>query len=135
MISGVGERKYQLYGEFFINEILEFEQKKNQVAKNSSQSFYETYEFYKNGYSVDEIAQIRRINPVTIYSHLASLYEKGADVDILSFLHANELERTENAVRELGHLNTKELYVHMNEEILYYKIRLATSYLKMLVEA
>lgn len=28
MISGVGERKYQLYGEFFINEILEFEQKK-----------------------------------------------------------------------------------------------------------
>ncbi|MGZ2371119.1 DNA helicase RecQ [Ancylomarina sp. YFZ004] len=135
MISGVGERKYQLYGEFFINEILEFEQKKNQVAKNSSQSFYETYEFYKNGYSVDEIAQIRRINPVTIYSHLASLYEKGADVDILSFLHANELERTENAVRELGHLNTKELYVHMNEEIPYYKIRLATSYLKMLVEA
>ncbi|MCZ4694227.1 DNA helicase RecQ [Ancylomarina euxinus] len=135
MISGVGERKYQLYGELFINEILEFEQKKNQVAKNSSQSFYETYEFYKQGYSVDEIAQIRRINPVTIYSHLASLYEKGADVDILSFLHANDLERTENAVRELGHLNTKELYVHMNEEIPYYKIRLATSYLKMFVEA
>jgi len=134
MISGVGERKYQLYGEFFINEILEFEQQKNQKAKKSSQSFYETYEFYKQGYSVDEIAQIRRINPVTIYSHLASLYEKGADVDILSFLNANELERTENAVRELGHLNTKELYVHMNEELPYYKIRLATSYIKMLVE-
>ena len=135
MISGVGERKYQLYGELFINEILEFEQKKNQTAKNSSQSFYETYEFYKQGYSVDEIAQIRHINPITIYSHLASLYEKGADVDILSFLHANELERTQNAVRELGHLNTKELYVHMNEEIPYYKIRLATSYLKMFAEA
>jgi len=134
MTSGVGERKYQLYGEFFINEILEFEQQKNQKAKKSSQSFYETYEFYKQGYSVDEIAQIRRINPVTIYSHLASLYEKGADVDILSFLNANELERTENAVRELGHLNTKELYVHMNEELPYYKIRLATSYIKMLVE-
>jgi len=134
MISGVGERKYQLYGEFFINEILEFEQSKNQVAKKSSQSFYETYEFYKQGYSVDEIAQIRKINIVTIYSHLASLYEKGADVDILSFLHANELESIQNAVRELGHLNTKELYVYMNEEFPYYKIRLATSYLKMSAE-
>ena len=134
MISGVGERKYQLYGEIFINEILEFEQKKNQEAKKSSHSFYETYEYYKQGYSVDEIAQIRRINPVTIYSHLASLYEKGADVDILSFLHANELERIQNAARELGHLNTKELYVHMNEEVPYYKIRLGSSYLKMLAE-
>ncbi|RZT93346.1 ATP-dependent DNA helicase RecQ [Ancylomarina subtilis] len=135
MISGVGERKYQLYGELFINEILEFEQKKNQEAKKSSQSFYETYEYYKQGYSVDEIAQIRRINPVTIYSHLASLYEKGADIDILSFLHASELERIESAVRQLGHLNTKALYLHMNEEIAYYKIRLATSYLKMFAEA
>ena len=135
MISGVGERKYQLYGELFINEILEFEQKKNQEAKKSSQSFYETYEYYKQGYSVDEIAQIRRINPVTIYSHLASLYEKGADIDILSFLHASELDRIESAVRQLGHLNTKALYLHMNEEIAYYKIRLATSYLKMFAEA
>ena len=135
MISGVGERKYQLYGELFINEILEFEQKKNQEAKKSSQSFYETYEYYKQGYSVDEIAQIRRINPVTIYSHLASLYEKGADIDILSFLHASELERIESAVRQLGHINTKALYLHMNEEIAYYKIRLATSYLKMFAEA
>ncbi|RXQ97545.1 DNA helicase RecQ [Ancylomarina salipaludis] len=135
MISGVGERKYQLYGELFINEILEFEQKKNQEAKKSSQSFYETYEYYKQGYSVDEIAQIRRINPVTIYSHLASLYEKGADIDILSFLHTSELERIESAVRQLGHLNTKALYLHMNEGIAYYKIRLATSYLKMFAEA
>tara|TARA_R110001583_G_scaffold16737_2_gene68444 strand:+ start:1083 stop:3197 length:2115 start_codon:yes stop_codon:yes gene_type:complete len=131
MISGVGERKYQLYGEFFINEILEFEQGKNQEAKKSSQSFYETYGFYKQGYSVDEIAQIRKINPVTIYSHLASLFEKGADIDILSFLHANELESIQNAVSELGHINTKELYVYMNEEFPYYKIRLATSYIKM----
>ncbi len=134
MISGVGERKYQLYGEIFINEILEFAQNKNQEAKKSSQSFYETYEFYKQGYSVDEIAQIRKINIVTIYSHLASLYEKGADVDILSFLHDNELESIQNAVSELGHSNTKELYVYMNEELPYYKLRLATSYLKMTTE-
>ena len=134
MISGVGERKYQLYGEFFINEILGFEQSKNQAAKKSSLSFYETYEFYKQGYSVDEIAKIRKINPVTIYSHLASLYEKGADIDILSFLHANELESIQNAVNELGNLNTKELYVYMNEELPYYKIRLATSYLKVSTE-
>lgn len=134
MISGVGERKYQLYGEFFINEILEFEQNKNQEAKKSSQSFYETYEFYKQGYSVDEIAQIRKINPVTIYSHLASLYEKGADVDILSFINANELECIQNAVNKLGNINTKDLYVYMNEEIAYYKIRLATSFIKMTAE-
>ncbi len=71
---------------------------------------------------------------MTIYSHLASLYEKGADVDILSFLHANELESIQNAAVELGHLNAKELYMHMNEEFPYFKVRLATSFLKMSVE-
>ena len=135
MISGVGDRKYQLYGEIFINEILEYGESKNRAAKQSSQSFYETYEFYKQGYSVEEIAQVRRIDPVTIYSHLASLYEKGADIDLLAYLKASDLERIQNAIRDLGFVSAKDLYIYMNEEMPYYKVRLGTSYLKMMAQA
>ncbi|MPQ46111.1 DNA helicase RecQ [Marinifilum sp. N1E240] len=132
LISGVGDRKYQLYGELFINEILEFAQAKNKEAKKSGESFYKTYEYYKQGFSVDEIASIRKANPVTIYSHLASLYEKGADVDLSEFFTSSELDQIGNAFRSLNYSeNIKELYLYMNEEIEYYKIRLAISYLKV----
>lgn len=133
LISGVGVRKYQLYGELFINEILNYLQKKNQEAKKSGESFYKTYEYYKQGFSVDEIASIRKINPITIYSHLASLFEKGADINLYEFFSSQELEQIENAFRSLNYSeNIKQLYLYMNEEIEYYKIRLAISYLKVI---
>ncbi|MGQ1908316.1 DNA helicase RecQ [Marinifilum sp. RC60d5] len=132
LISGVGVRKYQLYGALFINEILGYVQAKNKEAKKSGESFYKTYEYYKQGFSVNEIANIRKINPVTIYSHLASLYEKGADVDLSEFFNSSELEQIENAYRSLNKTeNIKELYLYMNEEVEYYKIRLVISYLKV----
>ncbi|MUP38628.1 DNA helicase RecQ [Labilibaculum euxinus] len=133
LISGVGVRKYQLYGDLFINEIVEFGQKKNQEAKKSGESFYQTYEYYKQGFSVEEIASIRKINPVTIYSHLASLYEKGADIDLTEYLNSSELEQIEDAYRSLNETgNVKDLYLFMKEEVEYYKIRLGISYLKVL---
>jgi ATP-dependent DNA helicase RecQ len=133
LISGVGVRKYQLYGDLFINEILEFTSKKNQEAKKSGESFYQTYEYYKQGFSVEEIASIRKINQVTIYSHLASLYEKGADIDLTDYLNPTELEQIENAYHSLNETtNVKDLYLFMKEEVEYYKIRLGLSYLKVL---
>jgi ATP-dependent DNA helicase RecQ len=131
LISGVGVRKYQLYGELFINEILDFEQTRNRQAKKSGESFYQTYEFYKQGFSVEEIAHIRKMNPITVYSHLASLFEKGADIDLTEFFTSSELEQIQNAFQSLNNTNNiKELYLYMNEEVEYYKIRLAISYLK-----
>jgi ATP-dependent DNA helicase RecQ len=131
LISGVGVRKYQLYGELFINEILDFEQTRNRQAKKSGESFYQTYEFHKQGFSVEEIAHIRKMNPITVYSHLASLFEKGADIDLTEFFTSSELEQIQNAFQSLNNTNNiKELYLYMNEEVEYYKIRLAISYLK-----
>lgn len=133
LISGVGVRKYQLYGDLFINEIVEFGQAKNKEAKKSGESFYQTYEYYKQGFSVEEIASIRKINPITVFSHLASLYEKGADVDLSEHITSRELEQIENAYQSLNEsTNVKNLYLHMNEDMEYYKIRLALSYFKVL---
>lgn len=133
MISGVGVRKYQLYGDLFINEIIQFGNKKNTEAKKSGESFYQTYEYYKQGFSVEEIASIRKINPVTIYSHLASLYEKGADVDLTEYLNPSEIEQIEDAYFTLNKTsNIKDIQLFLKEEMEYYKIRLGLSYLKVL---
>lgn len=133
MISGVGVRKYELYGDIFINEIIQFSDNKNKEAKKSGESFYQTYEYYKQGFSVEEIASIRKINPVTIYSHLASLYEKGADVDLTEYLNPSEIEQIEGAYYSLNKTsNVKDLHLFLKEEIEYYKVRLGMSYLKVL---
>lgn len=133
MISGVGVRKYELYGDLFINEIIQFGNKKNKEAKKSGESFYQTYEYYKQGFSVEEIASIRKINPVTIYSHLASLYEKGADIDLTEYLNPSEIEQIESAYYSLNKTSSvKDLHLFLKEDIEYYKVRLGISYLKVL---
>jgi len=132
LISGVGERKYQLYGDLFINEIINYRDNKNQEAKKTSKSFYETYEFYKQGFSIEEIASIKKINILTVYSHLSSLYEKGADINIYEYVTSEEIEMVRNTrIKYQETNNLKDLYIYLNEELDYYKIRLALSHIKL----
>lgn len=131
MVSGVGVRKYQLYGELFINAIMEFKSSKNNTGRDAAQTFYKTYEYYKQGFSVEEISRIRKMNEVTVYSHLAALYEKGADVNILEFITSEELARVQQAVATYGSdTPVKDLHVMMDEDVAYPKIRLAMAYIK-----
>lgn len=132
-ISGVGDRKYNQYGEQFINEILEYVQQEKKVAKQTGDSFMKTYEYYRQGFSVEEIASIRKMHEVTIYSHLASLYEKGASVDITAYYTTTDFEQTEQMYRQLNFTdNIKQIYDAMSGMVEYYKVRLIVSYLKML---
>ncbi len=130
-ISGVGDRKYEQYGEQFINEILDYVQQENRAAKQTGDSFMQTYEYFRQGFSVDEIASIRKMHAVTIYSHLASLYEKGAPIDITEFYSVTDYEQTEQMYRQLNFTdNVKQIYDAMGGMVDYYKVRLIVSYLK-----
>jgi ATP-dependent DNA helicase RecQ len=133
MISGVGERKLKLYGELFVNEIIKFiKLNSEQGMKIKGSTYILTHELYKKGHSIEEIAQKRGLNSATIFSHLAYLYEKGAKIDILKFLSNEELQKIINAVNKTGVTDKlKDLYEYLNEEIEYFKIRLALAYYRV----
>ncbi|HSI91372.1 MAG TPA: DNA helicase RecQ [Adhaeribacter sp.] len=128
-ISGVGMTKYENYGYDFINEIIRFiSEQQEQGNKVKGATHLQTLEMYKQGMSPEQIAKQRNLNPVTIYSHFATLYEQDYDINVWNFMLPAEYERISVAIRSLGPTaKLKDLYEALNEQFDYFKIRLATA--------
>ena len=126
-ISGVGQRKLEVYGEDFIAEILAFSNEKKSTSKKKD-THKITFELYKEGLSIDEIAKKRNLKSTTIFSHLAKLYTDGESIDIEKFVTNEEVEKVRKAKKELENPPAlKPYFEHLNAEIEYFKIRLALS--------
>ena len=126
-ISGVGHRKLEVYGAEFIAEILDFIGHKVKKPKKN-QTHLVTYKLYKQGLSIDEISEQRQLKLPTIYSHIAKLYGDGKAINIYDFISKNDVEAIHQAKIELNDSNSlKEYYEFYNEQMDYFKIRLALS--------
>jgi ATP-dependent DNA helicase RecQ len=124
-ISGVGQRKLEVYGDEFIAEIVSFVGSKVKKERKNDTNLV-TYELYKEGLSIDEIAKKRNLKSTTIFSHLAKLYTDGKDVDIHSFVTNEEIEKVRKAQEELENPPALKPYFDFFEgQIEYFKIRLA----------
>lgn len=126
-ISGVGQRKLEVYGTAFINEVIAFTKEKK-VTKNKSDTHKVTYELYQEGLSIDEIAEKRKLTTTTIFSHIAKLYTDGKDINIDELVSKSEVDSVRQAKKELDSPNALRPYFeHFNEQLDYFKIRLALS--------
>lgn len=130
-IDGVGKAKLEKYGDAFINAIIDFQKLKVVRKKKEATTYKETLELYKNGFSVEEIAQKRKLGISTIMSHLAKLYFDGADIDLDSFISKEEVTQIAEARIKLESPNTlKPYFDYFEEKIDYGKIRLALAILE-----
>ena len=131
-ISGVGAQKFERFGDNFITEIIDFineEQAKGSKLKGATH--LATYEMLQQGYGIDQIAKQRNLNPVTIYSHLATLYEQGFPVDLSKFVSKAEYRVIVIAIAKLGaEAKLKDLFEELKEQYEYHKIRLAIAIYK-----
>ena len=153
-ISGVGEQKWQQYGEDFLVKIEDFlsenpdfidsgavmqavapppkvikeaVEKLVRDPKISTQQL--SYNLFKSGISIEDIAEQRYLSPITILSHLVQLYETGEDIDIFQFITALEIQQiTEGAASLSEPLKFKELYELFDETFSYPKLRFALAY-------
>ena len=126
-INGVGQRKLEVYGDLFIQEIKAFQAEKVK-KKKKSHTYQETYELYKKGKSIEEIAELRNLKPTTIFSHLAKLYSDGKDVAIYEFVDKETIELVAKAKKALEAPEAlKPYYEYFEEKLEYSTIRLALS--------
>lgn len=124
-ISGVGQRKLEVYGEDFIAEIVSFSNEKVKTKKKKD-THKITYDLYKEGLSIDAIAEKRNLKSTTIFSHLAKLYTDGKDIDVYDFVSDSEVDSVRKAKEELDNPQAlKPYFEFLNAEIAYFKIRLA----------
>jgi ATP-dependent DNA helicase RecQ len=129
-ISGVGERKMDVYGYEFIAEVKTFMTEKKKKRK-SSDTVKLTYEMYKQGMSIEAIAEARDIKAPTVFSHLSKLYSEGKDIDMCQFVTKAEVSLVKKAKKELNSPEgLKPYFEYFKEELEYSKIRLALTILE-----
>ncbi|TLX70661.1 DNA helicase RecQ [Labilibacter sediminis] len=121
-ISGVGNKKWEQYGQAFIDEINSFLNEKKGKAKPAYQK---TYDLYKKGFSPEVIASQLGVNVITVYSHLATLYQKGSDVDIEQYVMPYELIAIEEVLKGSPGISLQEIYEVTQREIPHHIIRLS----------
>ncbi|MFC5270314.1 DNA helicase RecQ [Adhaeribacter terreus] len=126
-ISGVGMVKYENYGYDFINEIILFiSEQTEQGNKVKGATHLATFELYKQGLSPEEIAKARDLNPVTIFSHLATLFEQGYEININKYLNQEDYSAIEAAIKMLPtDAKLKDIFDYLQEQYDYFKIRLS----------
>jgi len=128
-ISGVGQRKLEVYADKFMDEIVSFmgEKVKKQKKKDTLKI---TYELYKEGLTIKEIAAKRNLKSPTIFSHLAKLYTDGENIDIYNFVDKKEVEQVSKAKVALKNPPAlKPYFEYFNSKMEYFKIRLALTIL------
>ncbi|QZT37307.1 DNA helicase RecQ [Halosquirtibacter xylanolyticus] len=125
-ISGVGKVKFDAYGEEILEEISRFKQSQ----KKASSTYQLTFDLYQKGYDVNMIAQMRGMNVMTVYSHLAFLFQQGYPIDPFRYIDKKDVQDVLSAVQNTGEkLQTKPLYDFLRGEVDYYRIRLSLAYL------
>lgn len=124
-IDGMGHEKARKYGPRFLETIKNFKIE----SGDKGSTYLLTHRMLGKGLSVEEIAKERGINPSTIRSHVAHLYENDHNINLLDFITENELHKVKQAINAVGANNgLKVIFEHLGEEIDYDKIRLALAW-------
>jgi ATP-dependent DNA helicase RecQ len=97
-ISGIGEKKLELYGEKFLAVLQNFS------MVDLTDTVAETVELFKSGHSIESISQQRNVKPDTIYNHLSQAIEEG----MLSSVEVVDLNEKEIQIIEEATLNLPE---------------------------
>jgi len=126
-VSGMGERKLQLYGDAFISEIRRFVlEKTGEGTRVTGSTQLQTWDLFKKGHLVEEIAEIRQMSTLTVLSHLATMYERGEMLDIGQWVSPEECDIIQGALPLFEEpYMMKAIFEHFNERYSYDKIRFA----------
>jgi len=133
-IKGVGKKKFELYGEPFLEYIkiyaathgLESQEEATageKPGKNKKPSHLITLEQYQAGASLEEIARQRKMSLSTIQNHLVRCSREGYTVDWDRFIPAGYEDMVVKAIEEVGAQRLKPIKEALPEDVDYFTIR------------
>ena len=140
-ISGFGDAKIHQYGQQFLDVILEYctnnklsslihekspnreRKEKTGPAKMKGDTYAETYELYKKGKTVADIAKERNLTIGTIETHLAKFVRRG-DIKIEELVSREKLVIIESAVKEYTSGSITPIKQKLGDDVSFGEIRL-----------
>jgi ATP-dependent DNA helicase RecQ len=128
-VSGVVERKLQLYGDAFMEEIRRFILEKTEAGENvTGSTVLVSWNLFKKGQTVEQIAREREISTLAVMGHLASMYERGETIDIGQWVSPEECDIIQGALSLFDDTSMlKPIYEHFQGRYSYDKIRWAVA--------
>lgn len=128
-ISGMGKIRVQKYGEEIL-ELIEGYCKENginslneQKKENKKTSKQISFELFKAGYSLKEIAKERSLTLGTVESHLASYIPSG-EIDILELMTIKRYKKIIKAIEETKFKNLTELKEKVDNSFSFMELRM-----------
>ena len=148
-ISGFGDVKIQRFGKEFLDVVLNYTHQKNlpgrihmkqakRERKNSRpvktddgyrNTYQVTRDMYKQGISINEIAEQRNMSPGTIASHLSQFVETG-ELNIEDFVPAYKVELLRKLIEMHGYMSLKPIKDNAGEDVTYEDIRFVVASVK-----
>ncbi len=123
-VEGIGVHKLKKYGADFIQEIQVYQQEKNTSPKAKGHTTLKTYELYKEGLSMEEIAMQRELSVPTIFSHIIMLYQSDKEIEVHDFISEEDIQKIKEAKHKLKNPDKlKTYYEYFNEQIDYFTLR------------
>lgn len=146
-IKGVGEKKYENYGQAFIEIVNDFIACHNiepkEIAARSEDMYEEyernesddegdelkkdryqlTYEVYERGYNLEEISKNRGLTQNTIVKHLERLNQQGYRIDWNRFIDSSKESEILKVINEIGMNGLKPIKERVSEHVTYPEIQ------------
>ncbi|MBB6632090.1 DNA helicase RecQ [Clostridium algidicarnis] len=138
-IKGVGKTKLEKYGDRFLNLIKEYVEE-NQIVrdnttvssqitsntviiKDKAKSHHESYNLYKEGLNLNDIAATRNLSSVTIQKHIMDCFLEGMDVDLDDFIPKDSEGYILEAINKVGAEKLKPIKDELSPDIDYMAIK------------
>jgi len=131
-VTGIGERKAELYGSEIFAAFDTFRNGARAAAREVAQvsPAEETIRLLAEGKSLEEVAQIRGRQLATVVHMVADLIEKGRLEYRMEWVGAEHHRQAEEAVHRLGSQWLKPLREALPPEITYEQIRLVVAFVR-----
>ena len=141
-VYGVGSNKRDKYGKVFLEAIRTFCQEQDlptnaassdvanhpNLSNVASYSQMQTWELYRQGLTVQGIANARGMSPNTISGHLVELMEIGWEVDINVLVESERQQAIVNAIEVIGDERLRAIYEFLQEVYTFEEIKLVRAW-------
>ncbi len=144
LINGMGAKKIEQFGADILQMIQHYCDENNiekgeiplktvnrKEKKPKPDTKKESFELFKSGKSVAEIASVRALTTNTIENHLAYYVGLG-ELDVKQFLSDEKLEKIATYFKKAENKSFSEAKVHFGDEVSYGEMRMVLSYLESL---
>ncbi|MEG4322761.1 MULTISPECIES: DNA helicase RecQ [unclassified Microcoleus] len=136
-VYGVGSNKRDKYGKVFLEAIQAFCKEQGlptgaassaaanlpTLANVPSYSQMQTWELYRQGLTVQGIANARGMSPTTIAGHLVELMDMGKEVDLNLLVESERQQAIVQAIEVIGDERLRAIYEYLQERYTFEEIK------------